>query len=94
MGILSGWFGPKFDDQRLVTLAQTAISADPLIREPGDLTLHSKKGIVTLDGIVHRTSEKDRIEGVVHSALKTTGIKYERVQNNLRVVTPASASSS
>jgi hypothetical protein len=89
MSLLSDWFGPKYDDQRLVTLAEKAIIADPLVREPGDIVINSKKGQITLDGIVHRPEERDRIEGVVRTALTATGIKHEAINNNLHVVTSA-----
>lgn len=92
MSFLSDWFGPKFDDQRLVNLAEKAISADPLVHEPGDILVYSKKGMITLDGIVRRPEERDRIEGVVRNALQTTGLKYDGMTNNLRVAASTLAS--
>ena len=88
MSILSDWFGPRFDDARLVRLAEQAIIADPLVHEPGDIVIHSKKGLITLDGRVHRPEERDRIAGVVRTALDTTGIKYDQMINKLNVVQP------
>lgn len=85
---LMSWFGPRYDDNRLADIVRHAIDADPLIASPGALTVTSKKGVITLDGIVQRESEKDRIEGVVRNALRTIGIKYERIVNDLTVSEP------
>jgi len=79
------WFGPRYDDNRLVEIVRHAIDADPLISSPGSLTVTAKKGVITLDGVVQRESEKDRIEGVARNALRTIGIKYERIVNALTV---------
>lgn len=84
----SNWFGPRYDDNRLMDIVRHAIDADPLISSPASLTVTVKKGVITLDGVVQRESEKDRIEGVVRNALRTIGIKYERLVNALTVTEP------
>ncbi|RIK38937.1 MAG: hypothetical protein DCC57_20520 [Chloroflexi bacterium] len=83
---LTNWFGGKYDDDRLLAIVRHAIDADPLIAEPATLTVTVKKGVITIDGVVHRAAEKDRIEGVVRNALRTIGIKFDRVVNDLRMV--------
>jgi hypothetical protein len=47
--------------------------------------ISSERGVITITGRVHRTSEKDRIEGAIRSALRATGIKYDRIVNDLKV---------
>ncbi len=79
-------FGSKYDDERLLATVRHAIDADPLISDPGTFTVAVKKGVITLDGVVHRAPEKDRIEGVVRNALRTIGIKFDHLVNNLNIV--------
>lgn len=92
MSFLSRLFGAKagYNDAQLVSQATAAIMADPLISEPGSLVVTSEKGVITLSGIVLKAKEKDRIEGVVRSALTTMGLKHERLINDLKL--PHSAS--
>ena len=92
MGFLSKWFGSannKYDDAQLVSQSMAAIKADPLITSPGGLVVTSDKGVVTISGVVQRRQEKERIEGVVRTALTTIGLKQERIINDLKL--PASA---
>ena len=87
MGILSGLFGnkSKFNDTQIVSQATTALDVDPMVSDPGALVVTSDKGVVTVSGVVQREREKERIEGVIHNALTTTGIKHERIVNNLKM---------
>jgi hypothetical protein len=73
---LFGAKGAKYNDEQLVAQAEIAIAADPLISDPTGLVVTSKKGMVTLSGIVQRPQEKDRIEGVVRNAFTTVGLKH------------------
>ena len=87
MSFLANLFGAKnqYKDEQLVAQAMTAIAADPLIRDPSGLIVTSKKGVITLGGIVAKSQEKDRIEGVVRTALTTVGLKHERLVNELKL---------
>jgi hypothetical protein len=88
MSFLTNLFGAKYKDDQLAAQAMKAIAADPLIRDPSTLLVTSKKGVITLGGSVPKPEEKDRIEGVVRSALTTTGLKHERLINELKLVRP------
>ncbi len=85
MNLLSRWFGAKYPDQQLVSLVQKAIEADPLINDPSVYSVTSKDGIVSLAGIVHNVKEKDRVESVVRTTLKNAGIKFQGLNNGLKV---------
>jgi osmotically-inducible protein OsmY len=92
MSFLSKWFGGsanKYDDAELISQSMAAITADPLIKDPAGLVVTSKQGVVTISGIVQRRQEKERIEGVVRTALTTKGLKQERIINDLHL--PAGA---
>ncbi len=71
--------------RRLVAQATTAIEVDPMISDSGALVVNSKHGVVTISGLVRKEQEKNRIEGVIHNALTTTGLKHERIVNELRL---------
>ncbi len=87
MAFLSRWFGAKskYNDAQIVSQAQVALSSDPMISDPSALVVTSQKGVITLSGIIHKPQEKDRIEGVVRSALTTVGLKHERIVNELKL---------
>jgi osmotically-inducible protein OsmY len=86
MSFLSKWFGgTKYNDEQLASQALRAINDDPLIHDPSGLVVTSKKGVITLSGIVQKPQEKDRIEGVVRNALKTTGLKHQSLINELKI---------
>lgn len=87
MSFLSKWFGSanKYDDAKLISQATAAIAADPLINDPGALVVTSAHGVVTISGVVQRRQEKERIEGVVRTALTTVGLKQERIINDLKL---------
>jgi osmotically-inducible protein OsmY len=87
MSFFENLFGAKnkYKDEQIVSQAMTAITADPLISDPSALVVTSKKGVITLSGIVHRAQEKDRIEGVVRNALTTVGLKHESLINELKL---------
>ncbi len=87
MGIFSGLFGSKskYNDAQIVSQATTAIEVDPMISDAGALVVNSKHGVVTVSGLVQRAHEKERIEGVIRNALTTTGLKHDRIINDLRL---------
>ena len=85
MSFLSRWFGPKYDDEQLESRVRAALAADPLISDPTSLVVSSQKGVITLGGIVPKTQDKDRIEGVARNALTTAGLKHERLVNELKM---------
>lgn len=87
MGLLSNLFGraTKYNDSQLVSEAMTALISDPLVQDASTLVVTSEKGVMTLTGVVQKLQEKDRIEGVVRSALTAKGLKHQRIINELRV---------
>ena len=87
MSFLSRLFGGanKYNDTQLVSVATTAITADPMISDPGTLVVTSKNGVITLSGIVQRAQEKDRIEGVIRNSFTTMGLKHEQIINELKL---------
>jgi osmotically-inducible protein OsmY len=87
MNLLSKLFGGgnKYNDTQLVSQAMSAITADPMINDPGALVVTSKNGVMTLSGIVQKSQEKERIEGVVRSSITTVGLKHERIINELKL---------
>jgi hypothetical protein len=85
MSFLSKLFGAKFDDRQLISHATKGIASDPLITDATSLVVTSKNGVITLDGIVSKVQEKDRIEGAVRNALRSSGLKYESIVNDLKL---------
>lgn len=86
MSFLSKLFGgEKFDDSRLESHAWEAVHNDPMISDPEGVVISSKKGVITLGGPVKTVKERDRIEGIVREALRTSGLKYESIYNELKV---------
>jgi BON domain len=85
MNFVSRLFGAKYADEELVASATRAINSDPLIRDPDTLLVSSKKGVVTLGGIVPKEQEIARVEGVVRNAFTKANLKHERIINELKV---------
>ena len=85
MSFLANWFGAKYDDKQLVSRATKSIAADPLINDPASLVVTSKKGVITLGGIVPKEQEKSRVADVVRDALTNAGLKHERLVNELKL---------
>ena len=85
MSFFSNWFGAKYDDVQLVSHATKSIAADPLIGDPSSLVVTSKKGVITLGGIVPKEQEMNRIADVVRNALINAGLKHERLVNELKL---------
>jgi hypothetical protein len=85
MSFFSRLFGAKYADEQLVAQATRAITTDPLISDPSTMLVSSKKGVVTLGGIVPKEQEKERIEGVVRKALTNANLSHERLINELKI---------
>jgi len=94
MSILSQLFGPKYDDHKINVRASEAITADAKIKEPGQLSVSSQDGVVTLLGSAFGDVERYSIEGTIRSALKAAGLKYVRLVNEIQnpLTTPFSDS--
>jgi osmotically-inducible protein OsmY len=88
MSFLARWFGPKYDDPRLVSLAETALAEDPQTVAPTQLKVRSEKGVITLAGSVHNEREKTHIERVVNGAIRQAGLKHQRIDNQIEVGQP------
>jgi len=86
MSVLTRLFGAKFNDEQLAAQARNAVMADPLVSGASEVAIDSARGVITLSGTVARESERDRVEGAVRSALRTTGIKYDQIVNTLRII--------
>jgi hypothetical protein len=86
MSWLSSLFGGnKYNDAQLVSQAVAAIAADPLISDPSALIVTSKNGVMTISGIVQKSQERERIEGVIRSSLTAKNLKLERIINELKL---------
>jgi osmotically-inducible protein OsmY len=85
MGLLSRFMKPKFQDEQLVARAQGAIEEDPLIATGSDIHVVSDKGILLIKGSVANDREKNHVEGTVRSAMRQSGLKFERIENHLTI---------
>ena len=77
----------NYSDAKIESIAQQALETDPMIADPAAFTVSSRKGVIHIEGTVHREEEKQRIETVVVSALQHTEVRYDYVTNALRVTT-------
>lgn len=85
MSFFTKWFGAQYNDEQLAFQAKKGITADPRISNPNSLVITSKKGVITLGGIVPKEQEIDRIADVVRNALTNAGLKHERLVNELKL---------
>ena len=85
MNLFSRFFGKKYNDEQIMSHAKNAVAEDPLLNDAETVTVTSAKGVVTLMGSVHRTEELDRVEGVVRKAIRTVGLEYDQIVNELKV---------
>ena len=86
MSFLSRFFGPKYDDEKLASLAKQAVEVDPLLATYPTLDVSCDHGVLTIAGTVHKAEEKDHIEGVVRSAIRNVGLTFEGIDNRLKLV--------
>ncbi|GIV77870.1 BON domain-containing protein [Litorilinea aerophila] len=89
MGFWSKLFGEKYNDTELEAHVRTAINADPLIKDASMINISCQKGVIKLSGKVSRVEDKDRLEGIVRSALRNAGLKYQSIVNEVNVAQPA-----
>ncbi len=75
----------NYADAKIEAIAQQALATDPMIADPAAFTIGSRKGVIHIEGAVHRDEEKQRIETVIVTALQHMGLEYDRVTNDLRV---------
>ncbi len=75
----------NYADTKIEAIAHQALATDPMIADPATFTISSRKGVIHIEGTVHRDEEKQRIETVIVAALQHMGLKYDRVANDLRV---------
>jgi osmotically-inducible protein OsmY len=87
MSFLSKLFGGKngYNDSKLLELAEKALEEDPMIRDHSLITTSIEDGVVRLGGVVHSTQEQSRVENAVRTSLTNSGVKFERIENNVTV---------
>ncbi len=85
MSLWSRLFGSGFDDQKLTSLVELTIREDPLVTDHTNLTFASENGVITLRGRVAKSLEEDHLATAVENAVKNSGLKYERVVNDIQV---------
>ena len=85
MSILTRFFGTKYNDAQLMAQGLSALEEDPLLPNGATLIVSSEQGVVKISGTVHKNSERDRAEGVVRSAIRNVGLKFDRIENDVRV---------
>lgn len=85
MNLFARLFKKKYDDEQLVSHAQNALAADPLLTDVTGVTVASANGVIRLTGTVHKVTEKDRAEGAIRSALRTAGLKHDHILNEIQV---------
>ena len=85
MSLWARFLGRPYADEQVMLHARQAIAADPLVNEAGAVTIASAQGVVKFTGAVQRHQEKDRSEGVIREAMRTVGLKNERMINELKV---------
>jgi len=76
---------PHYTDGKIEEIAQKALLADPLTADPAAFTITSRRGVIHIEGTVHRGDEGKHVEAVIVSALQHMGVKYDYVVNDLRV---------
>ena len=91
MSFWSRFRGSGYDDEKLASSAQTAVLEDPMISKPGQINVECKDGVVTLNGSVDKMVERDHIEGAVRNSLRYHGLKFQRIENNIKVSAVAAA---
>jgi len=85
MGFWSRLFGSGFNDQKLMSLVELTIREDPLVKDHSLLSTTSENGVITLRGHVAKALEKDHIAAAVEKAIKNSGLKFERIVNEIQI---------
>lgn len=87
MSFLSKIFGGGngYNDSKLLEIAEKALEEDPMIRDHSLVTTQSEDGVIRLGGVVHSTQEQTRIENAVRTSITNSGLKFDRIENNVKV---------
>lgn len=86
MSFLKSLFGSNgYNDEKLLEIAEKALEEDPMIRDYSLITTASEDGVVRLGGVVHSSQEQQRIESAVRTSITNSGLKFERIENNVTV---------
>lgn len=85
MSLWSRLFGSGFNDQKLTSLIELTIREDPLVTDHTQLSFASENGVITLRGRVAKTLEKEHLATAVQNAVKNSGLKFERIVNDIQV---------
>ncbi len=74
-----------YKDEALNAAVTKALMNDPLVNDPESIGVTCEDGVVTLTGRVDKAMAKDHIEGTVREALRFNGLKYEKLDNQVKV---------
>lgn len=85
MGFWSRLFGSGFNDEKLLSLVELTLREDPLVKDHSLLSVASENGVITLRGHVAKALEKDHIGTAVENAIKNSGLKFERIVNDIQI---------
>ena len=80
---LAHWWRRSYPDHRLAWHARQAVASDPLLLDLTRMSITCDRGVIRLTGRVPHASDRTRIEGDIHHALRTTGLPYRRIVNQL-----------
>ncbi|MEX1019910.1 MAG: hypothetical protein WDZ49_09645 [Litorilinea sp.] len=82
---LFGGGGNGYNDSKLLEIAEKALEDDPMIRDHSLITTSIEAGVIKLGGIVHSTQEQNRIENAVRTSLTNSGLKFDHIENQVKV---------
>jgi osmotically-inducible protein OsmY len=80
--MLSGIFGPKYDDEKLCEHAERGLIHEPLIQAT-HFDVSSTDGVILLHGRASSELEKSHALSAVRNALDGSGLKYERIEDDI-----------
>lgn len=85
----SFWFGRQYNDKQLVIHVNNMLISDILRVDATGVNVIVAKGVISLTGTVHKSSDRDRIEEIIRDALCMSGLRYDHIVNNLILSDPA-----
>ncbi len=85
MSFWSRWFGGGFKDDKLTSIVELTLREDPLLVDHTQLSYAVEDGVITLRGRVAKNLEKEHLGSAVQSALHNSGLKYEKIVNEIQV---------
>ncbi len=85
MSFWSRLFGSGFKDDKLTSLVELTLREDPLVVDHSQLSYAVAKGVITLRGRVAKNLEREHIATAVQNAVKSSGLKFEKVVNEIQV---------